>query len=66
MPLKEAHDIGEELQKKIEDLPEVERVCLFLNLFFLDSAFLIRHLFILIMIMIIIHQSNIKLFKTNS
>jgi divalent metal cation (Fe/Co/Zn/Cd) transporter len=29
MPLKEAHDIGEELQKKIEDLPEVERVCLF-------------------------------------
>ncbi len=29
MPLKEAHDIGEELQTKIEDLPEVERVCLF-------------------------------------
>jgi hypothetical protein len=29
MPLKEAHDIGEELQKKIEDLPEVERVYLF-------------------------------------
>jgi hypothetical protein len=29
MPLKEAHDIGESLQKKIEDLPEVERVCLF-------------------------------------
>lgn len=26
MPLREAHDIGEELQKKIEHLPEVERV----------------------------------------
>ncbi len=35
MPLKEAHDIGEELQKKIEDLPEVERVCLFWSLFLL-------------------------------
>ena len=29
MPLKKAHDIGEELQKKIEALPEVERVRLF-------------------------------------
>jgi hypothetical protein len=29
MPLKEAHDIGEELQKKIEDLSEVERVCFY-------------------------------------
>jgi len=65
MPLKEAHDIGEELQKKIEDLQEVERVCLFSNLFLPNSAFLIRHLFILIMIMIITHQSNIKQFKTN-
>lgn len=27
MPLKTAHDIGESLQKKIEDLSEVERVC---------------------------------------
>jgi hypothetical protein len=27
MLLKEAHDIGESLQKKIEDLPDVERVC---------------------------------------
>jgi hypothetical protein len=27
MILKTAHDIGESLQKKIEDLPEVERVC---------------------------------------
>lgn len=26
MSLREAHDIGEELQKKIERLPEVERV----------------------------------------
>jgi divalent metal cation (Fe/Co/Zn/Cd) transporter len=26
MSLKEAHDIGEELQKKIERIPEVERV----------------------------------------
>jgi hypothetical protein len=26
MSLKEAHDIGEELQKKIERMPEVERV----------------------------------------
>lgn len=26
MSLKEAHDIGEELQKKIERVPEVERV----------------------------------------
>ena len=26
MPLKEAHDIGEALQNKIEDFPEVERV----------------------------------------
>ena len=26
MLLKEAHDIGEELQKKIERIPEVERV----------------------------------------
>jgi hypothetical protein len=29
MVLKEAHDIGESLQKKIEDLPDVERVCFF-------------------------------------
>jgi hypothetical protein len=27
MSLKEAHNIGEELQKKIERMPEVERVC---------------------------------------
>ena len=27
MSLKEAHNIGEELQKKIERIPEVERVC---------------------------------------
>jgi len=26
MLIKEAHDIGESLQKKIEDLPDVERV----------------------------------------
>jgi len=26
MSLKEAHNIGEELQKKIERIPEVERV----------------------------------------
>jgi hypothetical protein len=26
MTLKEAHDIGEELQKKMERIPEVERV----------------------------------------
>jgi hypothetical protein len=33
MLLKEAHDIGEGLQTKIEDLPEVERVCFNKNLF---------------------------------
>jgi len=27
MLVKEAHDIAESLQKKIEDLPDVERVC---------------------------------------
>ncbi|CAF3297727.1 unnamed protein product [Rotaria socialis] len=32
MMLKEAHNIGESLQKKIEELPEVERVSLQLNL----------------------------------
>jgi divalent metal cation (Fe/Co/Zn/Cd) transporter len=39
MVLKEAHDIGESLQKKIEDLPDVERVCLKLFLFFFNSPF---------------------------
>lgn len=28
MVLREVHDIGESLQKKIENLPDVERVCL--------------------------------------
>jgi divalent metal cation (Fe/Co/Zn/Cd) transporter len=32
MLLKQAHDIGEALQTKIEDLPEVERVCLTIKL----------------------------------
>jgi len=35
MSLKEAHDIGEELQKKIERIPEVERV--YLIYFFFNS-----------------------------
>ena len=40
MLLKEAHDIGEELQKKIEDLPEVERVCFIkINVLFSNSFF---------------------------
>jgi hypothetical protein len=34
MLLREAHDIGETLQKKIEDLPEVERVDFIFELFF--------------------------------
>jgi divalent metal cation (Fe/Co/Zn/Cd) transporter len=36
MLLKEAHDIGESLQKKIENLPEVERVyfIFLLNIYF--------------------------------
>ena len=66
MVLKEAHDIGESLQKKIEDIPDVERVCL--NKFFVYSIDLIvlsfRHLFISIMNTIIILRLNIKLFKT--
>jgi divalent metal cation (Fe/Co/Zn/Cd) transporter len=35
MVLKEAHDIGESLQKRIEDLPDVERVCLNIHLLLL-------------------------------
>jgi len=68
MPLKTAHDIGESLQKKIEDLSEVERVCFRRNfdsnllLFFL----LFRHLCILIMNLIIIHRLNIKVSRNSA
>jgi divalent metal cation (Fe/Co/Zn/Cd) transporter len=34
MLLKQTHDIGQTLQKKIEDLPEVERVDFIFELFF--------------------------------
>lgn len=34
MSLREAHDIGEELQKKIERIPEVERVEFIFGLLF--------------------------------
>jgi hypothetical protein len=65
MSLKEAHDIGEELQKKIERIPEVERV--FLNdlicFFSLKKNFYFRHLFISIMNLIIKLVTNIKLFE---
>jgi hypothetical protein len=41
MQLKEAHDIGESLQKKIEDLPGVELVCFFFKIeMFLYSSYL--------------------------
>ena len=33
MPLKDAHDIGEDLQNKIEALPEVERAFVHLDWF---------------------------------
>jgi divalent metal cation (Fe/Co/Zn/Cd) transporter len=34
MLLKQTHDIGQTLQKKIEDLPEVERVDFIFEVFF--------------------------------
>jgi hypothetical protein len=37
MSLKEAHNIGEELQKKIERIPEVERVFSRINLSYSKS-----------------------------
>jgi hypothetical protein len=39
MSLKEAHNIGEELQKKIERIPEVERVCRRENLLLIKTRF---------------------------
>jgi hypothetical protein len=39
MSLKEAHNIGEELQKKIERIPEVERVCRQENFLLIKTRF---------------------------
>lgn len=68
MSLREAHDIGEDLQKKIERIPEVERVFLinFISFSKLKIITKFRHLCILIMNITIKLVMNTKLFKNSS
>lgn len=65
MSLKEAHDIGEELQKKIERIPEVERVDFLRSFFTSKGYFFSRHLFISITNLITRRVMNTKWFDMN-
>lgn len=65
MSLKEAHDIGEELQKKIERIPEVERVDFLRSFSFSKDYFFSRHLFISITNLITRRVMNTKWFDMN-
>ena len=63
MSLKEAHDIGEELQKKIERIPEVERVRFLQSFSTSKQYFFTRHLFISITNLITKLVMNTKWFE---